>query len=70
MREGTPRNRLDLFFSQFTRVRFTLIFVHTKVLLNVLSDFRLHLVMQNGPILGGETGHPLLLFLVFAEKEL
>src|SRR6516165_5242860 len=30
---GSSRNRLDLFFSQFTRIRFTLI-VHTKVLPN------------------------------------
>jgi hypothetical protein len=45
---ASSRNRLSLFFGQFTRTRFTLIFVHIKVLLNVLSDFRLHLVMQNG----------------------
>ena len=35
---STSRNRLSLFFSQFTRTRFTLIFVHIKVLLNVLSE--------------------------------
>src|SRR6516165_10647938 len=42
---STSRNRLSLFFSQFTRTRFTLIFVHIKALLNVLSDFRPHIAM-------------------------
>ena len=35
---STSRNRLSLFFSQFTRTRFTLIFVHIKALINVLSE--------------------------------